>query len=378
MRVMRLTALVTMCCVTAAMAQTNLTYTVSSDACGQTVEPGAAVDYTIEGLLTDAVQGLALFGVDMSVLGGPVAVDLSTATTVYPGADVDPWFVYPDGLNNPPGPGEDPDEFGGVPRDDGGGGMMLKQIGGGQNTINNETHAAAPIGDVQTGVVITTATLAYGTLTMPMDEGTYTITLGEGFANDIIDDPEDDVYPTGAIESFTYEQCSITVAVVAVPLVGAESCMMHGAYEGCVDLFTTNIEPRAAGLTEIKFTAESAVTTVDASVECWGGTAPGVDSVGVAGTVVTVTFDATLPDEACCRVTLTGDVDEPFDVRRLAGDLNQSNLVEIGDRDAVKNAIGQVIDASNFTKDQNANGIIEVGDMDSITNKIGHVAADCG
>ena len=372
MRVMRLTALVTMCCVTAAMAQTNLTLTVSSDDCGMTVEPGATVDYTIEGLLTDAVDGLALFGVDMSVVG-PVPVDLSTATTVYPGGDVDPNFVYPDGISNPPTPGSDPDAFGGVPNGDG---TTLQQIGGGQNTINNETHAAAPIGDVVTGVGVTTATLATGSLVMPMDSGSYTITLSDAFANDIIGDPEADVYPTGAIESFTYEQCTITVALVSFDITGAESCMMHGAYEGCVDLFANNIEPRAADFTEIKFTVDGLPTTVGASVECWGGTAPGA-SVGIAEQVVTVTFDATLPDEACCRVTLTGDVDDDFDVRRLIGDLDQNNSVTSGDMDSVANQIGQALTESNFTKDQDGNGDITSGDMDSIANKIGHAAAAC-
>lgn len=375
MRVMRLTALVTMCCVTAAMAQTNLTYTVSSDDCGMTVEPGATVDYTIEGLLTDAVQGLALFCVDLTV-AGPTPIDLSTATTVYPGVDVDPWFVYPDGLNNPPGPGEDPDEFGGVPDE---GGITLQQIGGGQNTINNDTsYAPAPIGAVQLGVGLTTATLATGSLLMPMDEGTYTITLSGGCANDIIGDSEEDVYPTGAIEYFTYEQCSITVEHLAFVIVGTEVCMDHAGYLGCNDLDAHNgIEPRAAGLTEVKFTVSGPPTTVDASVQCWGGTAPGVASVGIADTVVTVTFDATLPDEACCTVSLTGDVVDSFDVKRLIGDLNFNETTEVGDVDYVKNYVGQSLDATNFYCDQNINGIIEVGDGASIQNYVGNTAGVC-
>jgi len=166
------------------------------------------------------------------------------------------------------------------------------------------------------------------------------------------------------------------------------SCHQHGAYYGCQDLTTVNIEPRASLASmfqtlEVDFSEDLTGDTVGAALECWDADGPvtytgtmTVDSPD--GIMVKVHFDAPpLPDETCCRVTFSGDASGSVEVRSLAGDLNTSNLVEIGDRDAVKNAIGQAIDASNFTKDQNANGIIEVGDMDSILNKIGHVAPDC-
>ena len=163
------------------------------------------------------------------------------------------------------------------------------------------------------------------------------------------------------------------------------NCHWHGAYYGCQDLTTVNIEPRAAGIEtlEVDFSADLTGGTVGAALECWDAIGPvtytgtmTVDSP--AGAMVTVHFDdPPLPDETCCRVTFSGDASGSVEVRSLAGDLNTSNLVEIGDRDAVKNAIGQAIDLSNFTKDQNANGVIEVGDMDSILNKIGHIAPDC-
>ena len=162
-------------------------------------------------------------------------------------------------------------------------------------------------------------------------------------------------------------------------IVSVSSYHLHGTFECPLDLTTNNIEPRGVGIQTLDVTFSGGLTSVGASVQCWDTAYTGSITIDppAGGSLVTLHFDPQLPDETCCRITFSGDASGSVEVRSLAGDLNTSNLVEIGDRDAVKNAIGQAIDLSNFTKDQNANGIIEVGDMDSILNKIGHTAPPC-
>ena len=154
----------------------------------------------------------------------------------------------------------------------------------------------------------------------------------------------------------------------------------HDGFHCLLDLTTNNIEPRGCGIQtlNVTFPEDLSGASVDASVQCWDEDYTGSMTVGPpVGSLVTLHFDPQLPDQTCCRITFSGDASGSVEVRSLIGDINRNNLVEIGDRESVKNQICRPITCQNLTKDQNCNGIIEVGDMDSITNKIGHTAPDC-
>jgi hypothetical protein len=132
-----------------------------------TVAPGAPVSWTLVGELSDdANEGLALFSVDLSWSGGPLAP--AAAPTASPMLN----FARPAGVNNPAG-------FGGTP--DAG---MLLQVGGGQNTINS-AFAPYPIGTVITGVAWPgqPVALANGQLTAPAQPGFYTLGASNLVAN---------------------------------------------------------------------------------------------------------------------------------------------------------------------------------------------------
>lgn len=132
-----------------------------------TVAPGDIVNWSVVGELSDAAnEGLAFFVLDVSFDGG----DLTQADAPV-GAPMNA-FDMPNGLTNPAG-------FGGVV-DDG----DLIQVGGAQNTINN-AFASAPIGAVNVGVAQPGAaeSLVSGSLTAPIDAGTYTLSVSNVMAN---------------------------------------------------------------------------------------------------------------------------------------------------------------------------------------------------
>lgn len=133
------------------------------------VSPGATVNYSVLGELSDAAnEGLAMFALDLSFTGGPLLqADAPSSGTMTN-------FAAPLGLNNPAG-------FGGtVSRG------VLRQVGGAQNTINN-LLAPMPIGNVLTGVAQpgSPATLVTGSLVAPTTVGSYTLAVGNLFANTI-------------------------------------------------------------------------------------------------------------------------------------------------------------------------------------------------
>ncbi len=161
-------------CLTGGMAQAaDLNVTVTAGG-GSSIDvaPGGTVDYVITAELSDNLnEGLALVGFDLAFDGG----DLAQADT--PAAGNMLQFVSPQGINNPAG-------FGGtVISGD------LAQVGGGQNTINNDiTNAPFPIGTPILGIAWPSAAeiVATGSLTAPAVEGAYTLTLSSLFANVIM------------------------------------------------------------------------------------------------------------------------------------------------------------------------------------------------
>ena len=143
-------------CAAGANAQTTVTLELVSD---------TSDEYRIEATITggDASEGLALWGadVDFGVTGPPAPMSTPPAMSS---------FGVNAGLNNPP-----PGGYGGTLS-----GNILLQVGGAQNTINNDPgNAPYPIGAVVTGIGSTTITVAVGTCFAGADY----MTLENCFAN---------------------------------------------------------------------------------------------------------------------------------------------------------------------------------------------------
>jgi hypothetical protein len=200
-----------LCLCPAASAATDLNLTAESG--GQTsvvVTPGALVNYAIVGELSDAGSlGLAMFTFDLEFTGGPLA----QATT--PVSDPMAHFAAPLGVNNPAG-------FGGTVV-----GGTLVQIGGAQNSIAN-TVAPMPIGALLTGVAQlgSAQVLATGTLTAPMEVGTYTLSIENVMANVVrsgeTGDPHWAVDPAGlgSTTSLTVEVAALFANVATLSVSG--------------------------------------------------------------------------------------------------------------------------------------------------------------
>jgi hypothetical protein len=147
---------------------TNLNLSVQSGGSNTvTVLPGANVNYTVVGELSDAASdGLAAFSVDLSFTGGA----LPPANP--PAAPPMVSFNRPAGLTNPAG-------FGGTVV-----GGILRQVGGAQNTIRNAL-APFPNGNVVVDVAQLgqALPLVAGQLTAPATPGTYVLSLSNVVAN---------------------------------------------------------------------------------------------------------------------------------------------------------------------------------------------------
>jgi hypothetical protein len=139
----------------------------SSGQTSVTVGPGANVNYVVIGELTDSLnEGLAMFSLDLAFSGGPLA----QAQDPVSGPMLN--FDRPAGLTNPAG-------FGGTPVLG-----LLRQVGGAQNTINNQ-FAPFPQGPVVTGVAQdgSPEALVSGSLTTPYRVGSFALTPGGLLAN---------------------------------------------------------------------------------------------------------------------------------------------------------------------------------------------------
>jgi len=143
---------------------------LSAQSAGQSsivVTPGAPVSYAIVGELSDASsKGLAMVCFDLAYSGG----SLSQANA--PASNPMQNFASPLGLNNPAG-------FGGTAS-----GGALVQVGGAQNTIGN-SFAPLPTGSVLIDVAQAGSpqVLATGSLTAPLQCGTYTLSIDNVMAN---------------------------------------------------------------------------------------------------------------------------------------------------------------------------------------------------
>ena len=132
-----------------------------------TVGPGATVNYTIVGELSDnASHGLAMFSATLEWTGGSLAQASTPASAPMNN------FSAPLGFNNPAG-------FGGTPV-----AGKLIQVGGAQNTIKN-TFAPIPTGTVIPDLAQhgSAQVLVTGSFTTPYTVGTYTLKAYNGKAN---------------------------------------------------------------------------------------------------------------------------------------------------------------------------------------------------
>ncbi|MFH0980926.1 MAG: hypothetical protein V2A79_05245, partial [Planctomycetota bacterium] len=119
------------------------------------------MNYEITGLLSDTQnEGLAGFLFELAFTGGPlVPADTPTGAPMVN-------FASPAGITGPAG-------FGGAAV-----GSRLVLVGGAQNTIKNTADIAPfPIGSVITGLAQTETVLVTGSLTAPVQSGTYTLSV---------------------------------------------------------------------------------------------------------------------------------------------------------------------------------------------------------
>lgn len=288
---------------TGAVSAADLDISVESGGSNSvTVGQGETVDWEIVGVLSDDLnEGLALFGLDLSFDGGDLDPTLVNVPTMAPMNA----FVAPEGINNP-SPVIDPMVT--CPPNCGYAGTLqsgdLIQIGGGQNTINNNIgNAPFPIGGVITGVAATTApqVLVSGSLIAPMADGTYTLSVSNLFAN-VIREGEDGMPPqnffkTEAANAGSIANLTITVETGGepIPVEKWESFADHGTV-GEVSLEIPNTddftEPRLDGLNKIVVTFASAVdpTTVDSDSLTMSGCTLGDVAVDLSGITKTVSL----------------------------------------------------------------------------------------
>jgi hypothetical protein len=150
---------------------TNLNLSVQSGG-SNTVPalPGAVVNYSVVGVLSDAASdGLAAFSLDLTFSGGPLtAADAPSSPPMVS-------FNRPAGLTNPAG-------FGGTVV-----AGVLVQVGGAQNTIRN-VFAPYPTGNVIVDVaqIGQAVSLVSGHLTAPLVPGNYTLVPSNVVANVIV------------------------------------------------------------------------------------------------------------------------------------------------------------------------------------------------
>ena len=174
-----------------------------------------------------------------------------------------------------------------------------------------------------------------------------------------------------------------TIDITLYPLItiiGARSCITHGdAGEFCLDLINNNdnhIEPRLPGISLIEFDLSGSVSTVDASVSCLIDTGydPTITITYIDADTIRVGFDPPLPDIDVCTITLSGDADDSFLVRTLAGDIDLSKGVTGGDALIIKPHLGEFTDSSNFVFDFDASGTITGADYSLIKPRLENIS----
>lgn len=168
--------------------------------------------------------------------------------------------------------------------------------------------------------------------------------------------------------------------ITSATIVGATSCRNHGfapPIERRLDLEAVNIEPRLGGAQKLVFEVSDPVITVDASADCLVHTYTGTPTTTPDGTTVTVELSPAFPDQDCCTVTLSGQVDDSFAVRTLVGDADYDGNVTTADGSAVTQRLGQTAGQTGARYDVDTDDAVTTADQSSITQRLGNVAPVC-
>ncbi len=133
-------------------------------------------------------------------------------------------------------------------------------------------------------------------------------------------------------------------------------------------------ETRQGGIQKIEvdfdgYIAHLPMGTIEAENLTHGGTIEASSQYTInSGMTLVVEFDAGLPDQACYRINLAGDVlglkgDTDCLVKGLAGDTNGDNYTDLIDMAQVKSKNGQPVVPDNIRFDVNLDGHIDLIDM---------------
>ena len=318
-------------CVGSASAATTLTLTLVDDGGGA---------FHIDGILSgDVSEGLALWSVDVGYDGATCTMDAPIAGNMAS-------FVKDEGLTNPDG-------YGGTLI-----GSVLTQVGGAQNTINNDIgNAPYPIGTVVTGVAISSENLAEGTAT---GGDTITLVADSGFANVIVAGETGPVYEVAAA-TVDCDVCAITLGGAALTIddswkswanhVGVGDLSVDLSQVGEAGLQTENSEPRI--LDDHVLTCDfSAVPDIGAAtVNAVGINNPGpyAAALSLVGTQLTMIWSPALPDQDTYTITVAG-------IPGLAGDADvilvalQGNCTNLGASGKVVDALDRLLMGTKFNQ----------------------------
>ena len=364
------------------------------------VDPDGTAEFIIEGnVSTGDNQGLALFGVDVTVTG-PMAIDHSADITIDASTGgIATYFVTPGGLTNPA-----PGGFGGTPT---GTNDSLMQVGGAQNTINNPgpTPPAPTAWPIATAVAQGSwTTLAEGSISLSgATEGDYTITLSDAFANVLVtlhSTPDYWEVAQGAIVDGGMT-CQFTVGIATPPVIDAVAAWAdHSGTErpiAMLDLVGIDpSEPRLGGVTKVVVGFEDALdpgTVITGNVSAAGVDNPGPytpDSVTPSGgdQVVTIVFNTRLPDIDCYTFDLAGmqsadggDFEFPedgqFQIIALEGDADRDGTVSTADGSSITGRLGYTVTDALAQYDCDRDNQISTADGSFVTGRLGRTAPAC-
>lgn len=167
----------------------------------------------------------------------------------------------------------------------------------------------------------------------------------------------------------------------AGPMTGARSWRDHGTAKAFtarpIDLIVSPVEPRLGGVLKVEIDLDQTVTTMSASVCCLGVIYEGVVTATPDGNQVTVDFSEALPQQDCCVITLSGDVNARLPVTMLVGDTNRDAGIDTSDSSSVKARLGQPMSDANAPYDVDTDDAITTADKSSVKARLGNLAPIC-
>jgi len=359
-RITLLALLIVTVCAVHDSAATTFTVEIAATS-GTTVGPGLSVSYEITGLLSDDGNlGLALFG-----------VDLQTNTNVpQPSTTEGPSmgsFVKNEGITNPAGYGGTPD------------GDDLLQIGGGQNTIGNDPNdpnlPAYPGGVVVTGIALgTPVVLATGSVTAPMSEGAYDVSLANPFASVLVENMGS-YYRVEAATASVGGSSSFQVNVVTTPSLIASEPPANGTLPKTqnniiVCVFDAPIVLPPTG--DPLLIVELADPNNDVSGSFIYSVDPNDTGDPTGATLKATENGEVLLDQTWYRISADASFGVnafTLDLCTLRGDANNSGRVTTADYTEVKNHMGERTDARY---DLNGTGRVTTADYSVVKANLGH------